>query len=583
MREIVNKPDAYYRQELERLRSLAAEFARSHHESGRLLQGPLASPDPERLLEGVAFLTGLIRQKLDGEFPEFVQALMELIFPFYLRPIPSIATAAFSSKPGFEKSTSVPAGTELPPTMVDGSSCRFRTCFSLEVHPLELLYVGAKAEGNQLAQINMALRLTGLTLQEWEPKSLSFMLGGPVSLAADISFLLMGYLDRIVIEPVDGGSPCILSADRLRFTGFDPETAILPYPAGSFPGYRFLDEYFLLNAKLLFMELLGWEAWQDRGSGREFRLIFELSRSPLPLSAIAPPQIVLSATPIVNLFPAEADPITLDHHTEKIRIIAGGAQRDHFRIHSVEKVLGRIEGTPEEKTYLPFGYVGRSTQSSPVYEVTRSPSPIDGLPEVFLFFPYARPAPGLQREIISVDLLCTNGTLPERLKAGDISGETQGLSAPLLFRNVTEPTPAIDSPLEGRTLWRLLGHLSLNYLSLANAANLRELLLLHVFPIGEVQAEANTNLRQIEGITAVSTKPVRRLVRGAVMNGQSVEVVASADHFAGLGTFYLFGSLLDRFFALYGPMNTFTHFHLKEFTTGETLAWPERMGTRPLL
>ena len=97
-----------------------------------------------------------------------------------------------------------------------------------------------------------------------------------------------------------------------------------------------------------------WEAWQDTGDGREFRLIFELSRSPLPLSAITPPQIIISATPVVNLFSAEAEPITLDHRSEKVRILAGGAQRDHFRIHSVEKVVGRIEGTPEEKTYLPL-------------------------------------------------------------------------------------------------------------------------------------------------------------------------------------------------------------------------------------
>ena len=331
------------------------------------------------------------------------------------------------------------------------------------------------------------------------------------------------------------------------------------------------------------MELRGWEAWQDTGDGREFRLIFELSRSPLPLSAITPPQIIISATPVVNLFSAEAEPITLDHRSEKVRILAGGAQRDHFRIHSVEKVVGRIEGTPEEKTYLPLESVGRSTRDNPVYEVTRTISPTDGLPEVYLSFPYPNGASELQTEIISVDLLCTNGTLPESIGAGDIRGQMEGLSGPLLFKNMIEPTRAIDPPLGDRTLWRLVGHLSLNYLPLANASNLKELLLLHAFPGREGLPEANSNLRQIEGIVAVSTKPVRRLVRGAVMIGQSVEVVAEGDHFASLGALYLFGSLLDRFFALYAPMNTFTRFLLKEFRTGETLTWPERMGTRPLL
>ena len=282
MREIETTFAKYYEQELERLRSLAAEFARAHPAAAPLLGGPLAGPDTERLLEGVAFLTGLIHQKLDDEFPEIIHSLMDIIFPHYLRPVPSVSVVAFSPKPGFERTISVPAGTGLPPTLVDDTPCSFRTCFDVEAHPLEVRYVGAKAERNQLAQINMALRLSGVTLRSWQPKSLSFMLGGPVSLAADICFLLMKYLDRIVLEPVDGGSACVLPAECLRFVGFDPETTILPYPARSFSGYRFLEEYFLLNAKPLFMELKGWEAWRDRGAGNEFRLIFEFSRSPLP-------------------------------------------------------------------------------------------------------------------------------------------------------------------------------------------------------------------------------------------------------------------------------------------------------------
>ncbi len=583
MREIENRLTKYYEQELEHLRSLATEFAHAHPAAAPLLAGPLAGPETERLLEGVAFLTGLIHQKLEDEFPEFIHSLMDIIFPHYLRPLPSVSIVAFSPKPGFEETISVPAGTGLPPTLVDNTLCSFRTCFDIEAHPLEVRYVGAKAERNQLAQINMALRLSGVTLQGWHPKSLSFMLGGSVSLAADICFLLMKYLDRIVLEPVDGGSVCILPAECLRFTGFDPETTILPYPARSFSGYRFLEEYFLLNGKLLFMELKGWEAWQDRGEGREFRVIFEFSRAPLPLSAIAPPQVVLSATPVVNIFAMEAEPITLDHRSVRVRVVPSGGQGDRYRIHSVEKVIGRAEGHPEGKTYVPFECYGPSPQGNALYEVVRSSSPVGGLPEVFLSFPYAQAAPEPQTETLSVELNCTNGRLPERLGVGDIQGETSGLSGPLLFRNVIQPTLAVDPPLGKKALWKLLGHLSLNYLPLANASNLKDMLMLYAFPGKEDHAVVTTNSRQIEGIVGVSTKPARRLVRGVLMRGQSIEVVARGDHFASLGALYLFGSVLDHFFAVYSPMHTFTHFHLKESTTGDAFTWPERMGSRPLL
>jgi len=584
MREITQTIDTYYNEELEHLRSLAAEFARAHPEGAPSLGGPLDGPGSERLLEGVAFLTALLRRKLDDEFPEFIHGLMEMVFPHYLRPVPSVSIVAFAPKPGFEKTISVPAGTELPPAVVDDTLCSFRTCFDLEVHPLEIRYVGAKAQGSQLAQINMALRLSGMTLREWQPKRLSFMLGGPVHLAADICFLLRKYLDRIILEPADGGSSFVLPAECLKFPGFDPEAAILPYPARSFSGYRLLEEYFLLNSKLLFMDLVGWEAWRNRGDGTEFRVIFEFSRSPLPLSAIAPPQVILSATPVVNLFSTETEPVTLDHCSEKVRLVPRGlGQRDRFRIYSVDKVMGRRVGEPAERAYLPLEWFDQATQGSPLYEVTRSPSPVDDAPEVFLSFPYAVATPEPQIESLSVELTCTNGTLPARLGVGDIRGETTDSSGPLLFRNVVRPTVAMDPPLGRRTLWSLLGHLSLNHLSLADASNLRDMLRLYAFRGRTDHPGAAANLRQIEGIRGVSIEPASRFIRGAFMRGQSIEVVAQGDHFASLGALYLFGSLLNGFFALYSPMHSFTHFRLRESKTGETFTWPERMGARALL
>lgn len=54
--------------------------------------GPLpaekdADPDIERLLEGVAFLTGNLRQKIEDEFPELTHGLIKMLWPNYLRPL----------------------------------------------------------------------------------------------------------------------------------------------------------------------------------------------------------------------------------------------------------------------------------------------------------------------------------------------------------------------------------------------------------------------------------------------------------------------------------------------------------------
>ena len=88
----------YFQQELSHLRDLGAEFAKKHPAVAPMLSGLSTDPDAERLLEGVAFLTALMRQKLDDDFPEIIQEMFQLIWPHYLRPIPSTTIISFSPK-----------------------------------------------------------------------------------------------------------------------------------------------------------------------------------------------------------------------------------------------------------------------------------------------------------------------------------------------------------------------------------------------------------------------------------------------------------------------------------------------------
>ena len=90
-----------------------------------MLSGPSADPDVERLLEGVAFLTAMLRQKLDDEFPEIIHELVHLIWPHYLRPVPSATIMAFAPKPSLKQSLKIPAGVHVASVPVDGTPCLF--------------------------------------------------------------------------------------------------------------------------------------------------------------------------------------------------------------------------------------------------------------------------------------------------------------------------------------------------------------------------------------------------------------------------------------------------------------------------
>src|SRR3954463_9550032 len=84
----------YYERELQHVREMGGEFAREYPKiAGRLgLEGfECADPYVERLLEGFAFLAARVQLKIDAEFPRFTQHLLELVYPHYLAPTPSMA------------------------------------------------------------------------------------------------------------------------------------------------------------------------------------------------------------------------------------------------------------------------------------------------------------------------------------------------------------------------------------------------------------------------------------------------------------------------------------------------------------
>jgi len=573
----------YYQQELQNLRELAVEFSRVHPSIAPLLSGPTSDPDVERLLEGVAFLTGLLHRKLDDDFPEIIHGLTNIIFPHCIRPLPSCSVVVFSPKTGMMETTKVPKGTSLGSVPVEDTSCTFRTCFDLDVHPLRLTSADRIRQTGKPDAIRLALETTGPELSQWQPKKIPFFLGGSYSESTDLYMILTNYLQRIVVKTPEEGSSFVLPKNALRPVGFDMENALLPYPSLSFSGYRILQEYFILPRKFLFFELHGWENWRRRGTGKGFEILFELMPSPVELPKINSSHFILFGTPVVNLFPHEADPFLFDHRLEKIRIRPAGLEKRHSRIYSIDSVVGHVQGSLARKDYIPLERFQHGDDGHPVYQVNYMRSPINDSPEAYLSFTYPAAGPGPEKETISVSMTCTNGELPERLGLGDICMPTSDSPELLSFRNVIPPTSPLDPPLGENVLWRFLSHLSLNYLTMANADNLKELLQLYAHPEGRDRASVAASLKRIDSIAEFRAMPADRLMRGMAIRGQNLEMTSRQDHFAGLGDFFLFGAMMDLFFGVYSSMNTFTQFHLKDSLTGETFTWPARMGDRALI
>jgi type VI secretion system protein ImpG len=573
----------YYQQELASLKELGAEFSRAHPTLAPMLSGPAADPDVERLLEGVAFLTGLLRQRLDDEFPEIVHDLMHLIWPHYLRPVPATVMVAFSPKPTLKQSARIPAGIHVASAPVDGTSCLFRTATDLEIHPLVLEDASFAQPPGRPPTIRLAFRLGGMTLSGWRPETLRLFLADDYAAATDIYFLLRRCLRRIVVTPAEGGSAAVLPPECLRETGFEAGEALIPYPSHAFPGYRTLQEYFATPERFLFVDLVGWDRWRDRGEGTRFEVAFELESLPVPPPRIRKESVLLFVSPAVNIFPHAADPVLLDHRSTHHFVRPSGGNPEHYRIYSVDRVIGHVQGSAEERRYVPFELFNPDPRKASVYHVSRRESPVRPGADAYLSVAYpsggAPPVP----ETLSIQLTCTNGSLPEGLRAGDIAHPTGSSPEYVEFRNIRPPSAEIPPPLGKNLLWRLLSHLSLNHLSLARAENLRALLDLYVFPDGRDRAAVLANRRRIEGIESIETRPADRIVSGAAMRGQEIRMRLSREHFASQGDMFLFGCVLDRFLGSYAAINHFTTLTVQETARGEVFRWPARLGDHPLI
>jgi type VI secretion system protein ImpG len=571
----------YYEDELNKLKELAVEFSQANPALAPMLSGASADPDVERLLEGVAFLTGLTRQKLDDEFPEFVQELANLLFPHYLRPIPACTLVSFAPKGLLAETVRIPAGTKIDSVPVDGTPCRFRTCTDLDVHPLSLSSAQLVTTAGSAARIALRFELQAIDVSQFTATSIRLFLGGGYAEASKLLLLLSQHVKSLNISGMDGAA-CELGPRSIRLSGFDGE--LLPYPGHAFQGYRCLQEFFVQPEKFLFVDIENLERWTDRGKSNTFEVTLLLDQLPEWMPEIRAEAFQLNITPAINLFEHAADPISNEHKATEYRLLPEGANREHYQIYSVDQVVGYQQGVARERVYSPFGmFTPDGGDVSLNYRTVRRAATVGRGSDIYLSVTY--PAGQLPvAETLSVQVTCTNRMLSESLKLGDLCRPTDTSPDRMTFRNIRRMTPPLNPPSGEALLWRMISHVSLNFLSIANAMNLKALLGLYVFSERQEQGAEVANRRRIESIQDVTATRETRLVgRGSILRGQRVRIKCRLDYFASIGDMYLFGCVLDRFIADYASINSYTRVELEDAFTGALFKWPPRLGQQPLL
>jgi type VI secretion system protein ImpG len=573
----------YYNQEIRSLREDAKEFARHYPSLAPMLAGQSSDPDVERLLEGVAYLTGMLHEKLDDELPEIIYSLAALVFPHYLRPIPAVTLMEFRPKPGLKESITIRQETQIASKNVQGTSCLFRTTVPLRLHPLCLTEAGFTFTTSQAGTIRLAFELQGIPLDTWNPEELRLCLHAGYPEAADLLLLLCRNTESILITPEEDGEACRLGSGDLQPAGINSHERLIPFSDRTFSGYRMLQEYFLLPQKFLFINICNLQKWQRKGKGNRFTIEIRLGKLPFSPPVITRDTFLLHVVPAINLFRMDAEPLTLDLRQKEYPIYPSREMASTSRIFSVDSVNGIRHGEASQREFVPFRFYNEQHTGVPVYEIKQRTARTG--PEINLSIEVTWPehVERYTRETLSIALTCSNGDIAELLGPGEICEPTSTSPELATFRNITIPTTPIHPHVGKNLLWHFLSHLSLNFLSIATTENIKSLLNLYLFPEERNRARLDSNKRKVAGISSLEAKPAERLVRGLMMRGTEITITLDQNHFSSTGDIFLFGSVLDYFLGVYSSINSYTRLTIEESVTGKTITWKPRLGDRFLI
>ena len=591
----------YYERELAFLRQHSRQFAERYPKlAAQLLLSGEGCDDPhvERMIQSFALLTARVSKKLEDSYPQFTEALLNVLYPHYLRPFPSCSIACFDHGASELSSVgSIPRGTELHSRPIKGAVCKFRTAWDLKLAPVSIGDLDFEPVATAPSEVRLPLGCHALlsfslsvrgTAQEGGIGKLG-KLRVYIDAEPSVASALRDALFLRTLKVYAAGSDQrwrIARENLIGEVGFGEDEALIDMPATSHGAYRYLTEYFCFPEKFNFFDIdIAAIPSSLHGEGcitlhialGDLRADSDASRL---LQTLTSQNLRLGCVPVVNLFAQRGDPIRVTNRQVAYPVVADSRRAyayDVYSIDAVRRVRQTAQGeaitefrsffslrhgeSPERNGY--YWYAQRDplvAENSPGYETSLSIVDAD--------FDPVQP----KTDVLSLQLTCTNRDLPALMSVGLPSGDLflEGGSSVRSIKLLRKPSQPyrFDHRRDGQ--WRLISHLSLNHLSLtaSGLAAFQEMLALYDLP------RTAASRRQIEGLLNItqSTKMVWMPGQPFACFVRGVEVCLTIDESSFVGSgLDVFVRCIDRFLGLYVSLNSFIQLVVVSNRTGEEL------------
>ncbi len=591
----------YYESELGYLRRNLREFAERYPKiAGRLLISGEVCEDPhtERMIESFALLNARIAKRLDDDYPEFTEALFDVLYPHYLRPFPSCSIAYMDSGAA-QGIGSIPRGTQLTTRPVRGGPCTFRTVYPVNVAPLAISAARFDAiisppEAVRLpagAGACIHLGLSGAFEQvrtgQLALSALRVFIDGEPSFCAALRDALFMRGVAAWIEADHNGRWIPLPAIPVQPAGFGEDEALIDFPARSHVAYRLLTEYFCFPEKFNFFDI-DLEALAPLLPSGCKNLTLHLglqgirpdSNTARMLGTLSTNNVLLGCTPVINLFRQRGEPIRLTHASASYPVLGDARRAFAFEVYAVDSV-NLVRQTPHGEAIVEFRpfyslkHAQTPEQHGHYWAMRRDEELLDKSPgfeaQISIVDIDFDPA-AVETDTLNLELTCSNRDLPALLGYGQAGGDLflEGGSNTRGIAFLRKPTPSYRFARGRSAHWRLISHLSLNHLSLADGGidAFREMLALYDLP------RSPSSQRQIAGIADIVQQPATAWLSGnpftCLVRGVEVRMRIDEEAFVGSGI-HAFAHIVERFLALYVHANSFTQLVVVSNKNGQEL------------
>ena len=584
----------YFKDELSYLRESGNLFAQRNPKLVKYLSTRSTDPDVERLLEGFAFLTSRLREKLDDEFPELYHSMIQLIWPNFLRPFPATTLMQFDIKDrSITERQVIPKGTVMASQSVGDVSCRFSTTDDLTVYPFAISDVGITKSMNTSILDIAVHNLSGLPLAKLALNDLRLWFVGNPFTAQTLTCWANRYRKSVKLLTEQG--EVLLPADKIKPGGMAAREALLPSGATAFHGYELLREYFIFPQKFCCLDLTGLEDFARDNPASSFTIRIEFERLLPPEAILRADNIQLFCVPAVNLFDRDAEPLKIDHLKTQYAIRPSANAGHAYQIFSIDRVAC-FSGAQDADSagagqwidypaFESFDHESHLIEHDQLYFRERRQDSLrhEGFDHTVAFIhnDLSRGLPS--QESLTAELTVFNGSIAAELAVGDVTLETEQTPPFATFKNITRPTKPVYPPLDGRLYWDLISSLSLNYRSLLEIDSLKTIIELYDFAAKSDRSQERAGLHRLDGIHKLETQPKDKLFKGLPVRGMRSTLTLDASHFESEGDMFIFASVISEFCAQYASLNSFHELEVYNTDNGEEYAWPTNAGRQPLI